>query len=611
MPYRYFTREQDWLLPPSLGELLPAEHPARFVAEYVDLLDLAKVGIAEQPAVEGAPGYHPKQLLAVWLYGFMVQVRSSRKLETACGERIPFMWLAGGQRPDHTTLARFYQAHRGAMRELLKQTVQTALEVGLIDLVLQAVDGSRVAVAHCSSLRDQAAVERLLAQVVCEISAMEQVVAGEAAGEAAAAPSVQALTGKRALRERLQQALAVLQTRAAERGEDAVAPQPAGAGPAAAGSAAPASGCGATPAPPVATGSGAADLPALVSETALADARRVPTAVPALTNEVRDGQAEPATAAALGAEGGPAMRPAPDSEPLAAQPAAAASGAEGGPALRPGPDSEPLAVPPAAAAKSPTVSPTDPYATVQKGRHGLVVGYNGQVVVDSKQQLVVAADITRDAHDYQQLRAMLAEAAALTGQPVPAAVADSGYFVIDEISAVEAQGTQLFVSDPRNARRDGPAHNPYHKAHFVYDPDSDTFTCPQGRVLQRSDKTICDGKPAVRYRACDCRACPAQQNQACTKAHRRSLTVFGNEAQLHSFTSKMATAAAQHIIRRRKAVVEPVFAVLREQLGLVRFLLRGPANVRAEWQLLCVAHNLRKLWRFWWQPQAVRTRAAT
>lgn len=117
------------LLPPSLGELLTVDHPARFVAEVVDGLDVAEVGIRAQATVEGAPAYHPKMLLGAWLYGFMAHVRSSRKIELACRETIPFMWLTVMQRPDHVTLWRFYKQNRKVMRSLLKQTVSLASDL--------------------------------------------------------------------------------------------------------------------------------------------------------------------------------------------------------------------------------------------------------------------------------------------------------------------------------------------------------------------------------------------------------------------------------------------------------------------------------------------------
>src|SRR5215217_1671518 len=148
MPIRPFSREQTFLFPPTLGELGPADHPARYVAAFVDGLGRAgwlELGVAPDGAARGAPGYAPAALLGAWLYGFMTGVRSSRKLEAACRDRVPYLWLTGWQRPDHTTLWRFYRAHRAGMRVLLKRTVRVAVASGLVDLAVQAVDGTRVA----------------------------------------------------------------------------------------------------------------------------------------------------------------------------------------------------------------------------------------------------------------------------------------------------------------------------------------------------------------------------------------------------------------------------------------------------------------------------------
>ena len=146
MPLRPLNREQGWLLPPTLDELLPDDHPARFVAEVADGLGRAawaemEIGLDGEPL--GAPAYHPRALLSVWLYGFMTGVRSSRKLEAACRDQIPYLWLTGWQHPDHNTLWRFCQAHRGAMRTLMKCTVGIAVRVNLTDGDAQLIS------AHC------------------------------------------------------------------------------------------------------------------------------------------------------------------------------------------------------------------------------------------------------------------------------------------------------------------------------------------------------------------------------------------------------------------------------------------------------------------------------
>ena len=148
MPLRPLNREQAWLLPPTLGELIPDNHPARFVAAFVDALDRAawvELGIGPDGQPLGAPAYHPRALLSVWLYGFMTGIRSARKLEAACRDQVSYLWLTGWQHPDHNTLWRFYQAHRQAMQKLLKYTVATAVELGLVDLAVQAVDGTKIA----------------------------------------------------------------------------------------------------------------------------------------------------------------------------------------------------------------------------------------------------------------------------------------------------------------------------------------------------------------------------------------------------------------------------------------------------------------------------------
>ena len=75
------------MLPPTLDKLLRLDHPARFVAEFVDALDRkdwSELGVKIDGQMLRGPAYHPRALLSVWLYGFMTVVRSCRKLEAAC-----------------------------------------------------------------------------------------------------------------------------------------------------------------------------------------------------------------------------------------------------------------------------------------------------------------------------------------------------------------------------------------------------------------------------------------------------------------------------------------------------------------------------------------------
>jgi transposase len=177
MPIRPFNRQQAWLLPPTLGELIPIDHPVRFVATFVDALDQSQwleLGVGSDGEALGAPAYHPKALLGIWLYGFMTGIRSSRKLEIACRDQVPYLWLTGWQHPDHNTLWRFYRDHRQEMRNLLKYTVATAMESGLVDLAVQSLDGTKL-VANAAGERtyDGDGLQSLLNRVDAVISDME------------------------------------------------------------------------------------------------------------------------------------------------------------------------------------------------------------------------------------------------------------------------------------------------------------------------------------------------------------------------------------------------------------------------------------------------------
>jgi transposase len=178
MPLRSLNRQQTWLLPPTLDELIPDDHPARFIAMFVDNLDEAEwrkldIGLEGEPL--GAPAYHPRVLLGVWLFGFMTSIRSSRKLEAACRDQMPYLWLTGWQHPDHNTLWRFYKEHRMEMRHLFKLTVRTAVNMELVDMAVQAIDGTKLqANAAKDRTYDAKGLQRLLERTDTVIEELEK-----------------------------------------------------------------------------------------------------------------------------------------------------------------------------------------------------------------------------------------------------------------------------------------------------------------------------------------------------------------------------------------------------------------------------------------------------
>lgn len=177
MPTRRFDRSQQYLVPPSLDDWLPQDHPARFVADLVASFDdetRDALGLGEPAAPNEAPRYDPEMLFCVWIYGFMDKRRSSRALERACVTDIAYRWLSGNQHPDHNTLHRFYQAHRAAMRRLFRHTVGIAVTSGMVDWAVVAVDGTKVvANAAPDKARTAKQLETLLRNIDQAIAELE------------------------------------------------------------------------------------------------------------------------------------------------------------------------------------------------------------------------------------------------------------------------------------------------------------------------------------------------------------------------------------------------------------------------------------------------------
>jgi len=136
--------QQQWLLPPSLEDLLPASHPARLVREFVDALDLQELGFNTEVAETGRPGYAVSLLTKVILYGYMNRIRSTRLWEKACQNDIGMLWLTGMNHPDHTSLWRCWNDNRKGLRRLLRQLLQIATRADLVGMVLHAVDGTKI-----------------------------------------------------------------------------------------------------------------------------------------------------------------------------------------------------------------------------------------------------------------------------------------------------------------------------------------------------------------------------------------------------------------------------------------------------------------------------------
>lgn len=138
------AREQAVLFPESLDEYIAEESVVRFLDAFVETLEMDKLGFERsQPAATGRPGYDPRELLRLYLYGYLHRVRSSRMLERECQRNVEVMWLLRKLRPDHKTIADFRRDHAGALKRTFREFVLLCKRLDLFGGELVAIDGSK------------------------------------------------------------------------------------------------------------------------------------------------------------------------------------------------------------------------------------------------------------------------------------------------------------------------------------------------------------------------------------------------------------------------------------------------------------------------------------
>jgi transposase len=157
-------RNQGTLFPVTLDDFVPDDHVCRVIDAFGAMLVMSDLGFERAQAAEtGRPGYDPRDLLKLYLYGYLNQIRSSRRLEAECRRNVELMWLLGRLCPDHKSIAEFRRMHRDAITAAGAELVRFARSCGLIRGEWIAIDGSKFrAVASIDSTRERLALQRYL-----------------------------------------------------------------------------------------------------------------------------------------------------------------------------------------------------------------------------------------------------------------------------------------------------------------------------------------------------------------------------------------------------------------------------------------------------------------
>lgn len=172
--------EETLNLKVSLRDVLPPEHMARFTVDIVSQLDLSK--IYQQYKAEGAPPYAPEVMLSLLFYGYATGIFSSRQIERATYESIPFRFIGGDMHPDHDTIATFRKHFLPEIQELFVQILLIAQTMGLLQLGNISLDGSKIhadaskskAISHKRLLAIEAHLQRQVAELIALAEAADK-----------------------------------------------------------------------------------------------------------------------------------------------------------------------------------------------------------------------------------------------------------------------------------------------------------------------------------------------------------------------------------------------------------------------------------------------------
>lgn len=211
------SRYQVTLFAETLDELVAADHPVRVIDAFVETLDLGALGFSKVVAeATGRPPYEPGDLLKLYIYGYVNQVRSSRRLEREAARNVEVMWLINRLTPSFKTVADFRRDHAPAIVGVCRAFIGFCREQALFGAALVAIDGTKIAAVASRKrvmtpkriAKMTAAIERKITEYLAAMDEADREERSDAPAVADVAQAVAALEGQRAALQREAAALA-------------------------------------------------------------------------------------------------------------------------------------------------------------------------------------------------------------------------------------------------------------------------------------------------------------------------------------------------------------------------------------------------------------------
>jgi transposase len=226
---------------------------------------------------------------------------------------------------------------------------------------------------------------------------------------------------------------------------------------------------------------------------------------------------------------------------------------------------------------------------------GVIQGYNPQIAVDSDQGIIVGIEMSNSSSDQKQFEGVLTSIKESTGSMPEKLTADAGYFSADNMKAAEKAEVDAYIAASKEGKENG---NSYDKNNFTYAPETDTYSCPAGKILtlkqtvhEKNEKKATEWI----YETEACLTCPFQKDCVRAKSGKRTVKRTESDPVREAMRTKVQSDAGKEVYRQRKGIVEPAWGQMKECQGFRQFHLRGEDKVEGEFTLLAISYNLRKL----------------
>lgn len=236
---------------------------------------------------------------------------------------------------------------------------------------------------------------------------------------------------------------------------------------------------------------------------------------------------------------------------------------------------------------------TDKEAKFIRSRKGIDLNYNCQTAI-TEDGLIVSAYTSNNSSDRKETIKAVGNAEQNTQDVYTNVLADSGYASFDNYEELTKQGKTLYIPDQQMNIERELEENPYHRNHFVYNKEKGCYVCPENKELTfcRNSFHKLNKQKSTVYICKDCPACEKQK--LCTKGKYRQLHIQTREI-LRQQIRECLNSLEGKLKYLKRMRIESIFGNIKHNLNYMHLYLKGLEKTTAEWQLICIGHNLKKI----------------